>query len=73
MGNHKTRIAKLERQSDRSARFGGRLDLTRFAEAHSRGMVLCKDGIERQFDQWLQTLAPGLAEQISGLQTKQES
>ena len=64
MSNQKTRVAKLEKQSERSARFSSRQTVNEFLDAHSRGMVLCRDGQARPVEDWLKTLAPDLANQI---------
>lgn len=44
--------------------------LQRWLEARSRGMVLCKDGVERTEEDWIKTLPPKLQETISRLQEK---
>ena len=70
MGNHKTRIAKLERAGARSARFRGPRDMGKFLEAATRGNVLCRDGVERPFGEWLKTLPADLAERLARLGEK---
>ncbi len=46
-------VRKIERMA-REVENKSRVDrnIARFMEAHSRGMVLCKEGVERSFWEW---------------------
>lgn len=49
----KSKLRKIEnttRAIERKKRADKKIVL--FLEAHARGMVLCKDGVERAFDEW---------------------